>query len=150
MNRKLLPQANTLKLIIKTFLFAGLKPDYTKEEIAEFNDFDPRQSDYYLGACIYLGLFDEEGKLTDIGQDIINNDRDHCKERIYELIIQDELTGKFFTRLALFPDESYDEAKKYAAELTRQYYTYSDSVICRRSSAMLGWCKEILDHIKKQ
>ena len=149
MMKKILPQANSFETIIKVFLFAGIKDRYVKDDIAKFCDFDIRQADYYLGACIYLGLFDENGNLTAIGRDIIDNDREHCKERLYELVICDELAGKFFARMALTPNYDIDEIRKYAATITKEKYDYSTAVIERRSSAMVGWCEEILVHIRR-
>ncbi len=147
--KKILPQANNFETIVRVFLFAGIKERYIKEDIAKFCNFDIRQADYYLGACIYLGLFDENGELTDIGRDIINNDRDHCKERLYELVICDELAGRIFARIALSKNYDLNEIRKYAANLTKERYDYSDAVINRRSSAIVGWCEEILEHIKR-
>ena len=144
MNKKILPQANTLDTVIKVFLYAGLKTDCTKEDIADFCQFDIRQSDYYLGACIYLGLFDEHGELTCLGQEILDGDEELLKKRIYELILNDELIGKFFTHMILFPR---DDIRAFAAKLTREYFPqYGDAVINRRSSCLVGWCKEIQDY----
>lgn len=146
--KKILPQANTFDTVIKVFMFAGLKANYTKQEIADFCQFDPRQSDYYLGTCIYYGLFDEHGVLTTLGQDILNNDRNHCKERLYELVMGDELSGKFFAHLLLYPMKDIKEHRAFVAKLTADLYPlYSDAVIQRRSSCMLGWCYEILDYL---
>lgn len=146
--KKILPQANTFDTVIKVFMFAGLKTNYTKQDIADFCQFDPRQSDYYLGTCIYYGLFDGQGILTPLGQEILQTDRTHCRERLYELIIGDELSGKFFAHLLLYPMKSLKEHREYAAKLTTALYPqYSDAVIERRSSCMLGWCYEILDYL---
>lgn len=147
--KKILPQANNFGTIVRVFLFAGIKERYIKEDIAKFCNFDIRQADYYLGACIYLGLFNENGELTDIGRDIINNDRDHCKERLYELVICDELAGRIFARIALSKNYDLNEIRKYASNLTKERYDYSDAVINRRSSAIVGWCEEILGYIKR-
>lgn len=148
--KRILPQANSLDTVIKVFMFAGIKHNFTKEEIADYFNFDIRQSDYYLGACIYLGLFDEDLQLTETGRDIIENDLTHCKERIYELVITDSLASHFFAKVALFPSLGEKGIDNYAASLTRKQYDYSDAVIERRSSAMVGWCEEILDYIKKK
>ena len=147
--KKILPQANTFDTVIRVFMFAGIKTNYTKQDIADFCQFDIRQADYYLGTCIYFGLFDSNGKLTVLGNDILNNDRIHCRERLYELVIGDELTGKIFAHMLLFPRKSLQDIRKYAAALTRQRYdNYSDAVIERRSSCIVGWCYEILDYLQ--
>lgn len=145
MMKKILPQANTLDTVLKVFLYAGLKPNCTKEDIADYCQFDTRQSDYYLGACIYLGLFDENGELTEIGNKILQVGTTY-RDRIYEIIINDPLIGKFFTHMMLFPD---DDIKAFAAKLTSSMYPeYGEAVINRRSSALVGWCVEIAKYLK--
>lgn len=144
--KKILPQANTLETVLKVFLYAGLKPNCTKEDIADYCSFDIRQADYYLSACIYLGLFDEHGKLTDKGQEIMDGEDGTYRERIYELILNDELIGRFFVHKLLFPQ---DDIKAYAANLTREFFPeYGDAVIERRSSALVGWCDTIAAYLK--
>lgn len=147
--KKILPQANTFDTVIRVFMFAGIKTNYTKQDIADFCQFDLRQADYYLSTCIYFGLFDNNGKLTALGDAILNNDRIHCRERLYELVIGDDLTGKIFAHMLLFPRKSLLEIRKYASALTRERYAnYSDAVIERRSSCIVGWCYEILDYLQ--
>jgi hypothetical protein len=148
MMKKLLPQANSFETIVRVFLFAGIKERYIKDDIAEFCNFDRRQADYYLGACMYVGLFDEDGLLTSVGRDIIENDRAHCRERLYELVITDELAGKFFAKMATTKHYDINRIREYAANLTKDRYNYSDAVINRRSSAMVGWCEEILEYVR--
>jgi len=146
MMKKILPQANTLETVLKVFLYAGLKPNCTKEDIAEYCQFDPRQADYYLGACIYLGLFDMNGKLTPAGEDILEADGSSYRERIYELILNDQLIGAFFVHMIVFPD---DNIKAFAANLTAKMFPeYGEAVINRRSSALVGWCVEIAKYLK--
>lgn len=144
--KRILPQANTLETVLKVFLYAGLKPNCTKEDIAEYCQFDPRQADYYLGACIYLGLFDENGQLTPLGAEIIEKDDSSYRDRIYEIILRDPLIGAFFVHMLVFPD---DDIKAYAAKLTASMFPeYGDAVINRRSSALVGWCVEIAKYLK--
>lgn len=147
---RILPQANSFDTIVKVFMFAGMKTDYTKADIAQFCQFDIRQSDYYLSACIYFGLFDKHGQLTEVGKDIIQNDIVHCKERLYERVILDELTGKVFAHMLLFQKDK-SEAKAFAKNLVDQIYPqYSDAVNIRRSSCIVGWCEEILDYLSNK
>lgn len=146
MMQKLLPQANTLETVLKVFLYAGLKPNCTKEDIAEYCNFDPRQSDYYLSACIYLGLFGEDGNLTTLGREILETEDGSYRDRIYEIILNDPLIGAFFVHMLVFPG---DDIKRFAANLTSKMYPqYGKAVIDRRSSALVGWCIEIADHLK--
>ncbi len=146
--KRILPQANTFDTVIRVFMFAGIKTNYTKQDIADFCQFELRQADYYLGTCIYYGLFDNRGKLTALGDDILNKDSIHCKERLYELVIGDELSGKIFAHILLNPNKDIKDIKRFAADITRERYdNYSDAVIERRSSCIVGWCCEILDYL---
>lgn len=146
MMKRILPQANTLETVLKVFLYAGLKPNCSKEDIADYCQFELRQADYYLGACIYLGLFDEEGKLTPIGTEIIEANDSSYRDRIYEIILNDSLIGAFFVHMLVFPE---DDIKAYAARLTANMYPeYGEAVINRRSSALVGWCVEIAKYLK--
>lgn len=143
--KRILPQANTLATVLKVFLYAGIKANCTKEDIAEYCCFDIRQADYYLGACIYLGLFTEKCELSDLGREILNTEDGSYKARVYELILNDELIGKIFTHKLLFPKS---DIKQYAADITRQMYPeYGDAVINRRSSCLVGWCSEIMEYL---
>ena len=56
--KKLLPQANDLEKVINVFVYTLSKSNCTKQDIADFCQFDIRQADYYLGACHYLNLLD--------------------------------------------------------------------------------------------
>lgn len=99
--KKLLPQANTLTTVIRTFKFIGNVNDCTLDDIADFNNFEKRQAAYYSNACFFLGLIDEELHLTPLGEDIMSAPRE-AKIRIYELIIEHELIGKLFAKTSLY------------------------------------------------
>ena len=88
--KKLLPQANTLATVIRTFKLIGNTFNCTLDDIAEFNKFDIRQASYYSNACFFLDLIDENLRLTTLGEDIMQEPK-QAKVRIYELIIKNEL-----------------------------------------------------------
>ena len=102
MMKKLLPQANTLSLVIRTFRLIANSTNCTLDEIADFNDFEKRQASYYSNACLFLGLINEDLSLTSLGKEIILNPSE-TKVRIYELIIEHELIGRLFSKTALYP-----------------------------------------------
>ena len=137
--KKLLPQSNNLDTLIKVFIYFGNKKDCTVQEIADFIEFEPRQAQYYLSACIYLDLIDETPELTEFGKSLFDEPA-LIKNKIYERIISDEVIGKIFAHLLLFNDE----LKEYSYKIIKNYYPdYSDAVIERRASTLLNWCKEI-------
>lgn len=141
---KILPQANTLSTVIKVFIYSSNKLNCTKENIASFCGFDPRQADYYLGACYYLDLVDEDGKATELGKDILK-DPSQITERVYQVIISNDFISKIFAH-RLF--HTHEESKEYGRNLVIETYPqYGVSVRFRRSDAILGWCEEIIDYI---
>lgn len=145
--KKLLPQANTLSTVIRTFKFIGNTMNCTLNDIADFNRFEVRQASYYSNACFFLDLIDENLRLTSLGEDIMHEPK-QAKVRIYELIIKNELTGQLFAKTALY---SKSTAVKDCKELVKKYYPeYGEAVIDRRTQCLIGWCEEILDFIKTQ
>lgn len=143
--RKLLPQANSLDTVIKVFIYYGNKNGCTIQDIANFCGFEPRQAQYYLSACIYLDLIDEELNLTDFGSSLFN-DSSTIRDKIYERIISDEVIGKVFAHAILFDED----IKEYSCEIIRNFYpNYSIAVVERRASTLKNWCLEIYNYIKK-
>ena len=139
--KKLLPQANSLDTVIRVFVYASNKKDCTIGDIAEFCSFEPRQASYYINACYYLGLVDEHGIPTSLGRDIMNN-LDEIWQRIFWLIIKDEIIGEIFDYMLVFPNK---DAREYAVQfLSEKYPEYSPAVINRRAGTILNWCEEIL------
>lgn len=145
--KKLLPQANTLTTVIRTFKLIANVTDCSLEDIAEFNKFDKRQASYYSNACYFLNLIDENMKLTSLGEEIMKNPQ-KVKVNIYELIVKHELIGVLFAKIALYPKHI---AIKEGKEIVRSLYpTYGEAVIDRRTKCLIGWCEEIIAYIKNK
>lgn len=143
--KKLLPQANTLATVIRTFKLIGNTKSCTMNDIASFNNFDVRQASYYSNACFFLDLIDEDLKLTPLGEDIMKDPR-NAKVRVYELIIKHELIGQLFAKTALYPKRI---AVKDGKELVKSLYPeYGEAVIDRRTKCLIGWCEEIIEYMK--
>lgn len=141
--KKLLPQANSLDTLINVFIYFGNKKNCTIMDIASFCNFEPRQAQYYLSACIYLDLIDENTEITEYGKSLFV-DNSLIREKIYERIISDEIIGKVFSHMLFFGD-----VKDFSYDLLKKYYPeYSDAVIERRASTLKNWCSEIIDYIK--
>ena len=154
--KKLLPQANTLATVIRTFKFIANTMNCSLNDIADFNKFEVRQAAYYSNACYFLELIDENLilelidenlKLTSLGEDIMQDPK-RAKVRIYEQIIKNELIGQLFAKTALYPRRT---AIKEGKELVRGLYPeYGEAVIDRRTKCLIGWCEEIIDYMKTQ
>lgn len=143
--KKLLPQANTLATVIRTFKLIANTEKCTLDEIAEFNKFEKRQASYYTNACYFLGLINEDLTLTPLGEDIMLDPK-NAKVRVYELIIKHELIGQLFAKTSLYSKRTaVRESKKIIKAL---YPEYGEAVIDRRTNCLIGWCVEVVDYIK--
>lgn len=143
--KKLLPQANSLDVVIETFKYCVEHPSYSKSDLAKQIGYRPRQVDYYLNACIYLGILDSNGKSTDYSMRLFNLG-DQLRLGVYERILNDPLIGKIFIHYLIFPAA---EIKSFAFnEVASLYPDYKDAVINRRVSTILSWCDEILTFVK--
>ena len=143
--KKLLPQANTLATVIRTFKLIGNINDCSLDDIAEFNQFDKRQAAYYSNACYFLDLIDNGLHLTPLGEEIMEEPK-KVKIRVYELIIEHELLGQLFAKRALYPKSI---AVRESKQLVRSLYPdYGEAVIDRRTRCLIGWCEEIIEYMK--
>lgn len=145
--KKNLIQANDLDKVIDIFTFVYLRPGVTKQDVADYCGFTLRQSDYYLGACVYLDLLDKNMKPTIFAKTIFDEYNSQVEKKIYERIITDELFGKVFARLLLFPESNVSEFARSLVE--ENYPEYSNAVVNRRSDNLVKWCKKILNKINK-
>ena len=144
--KKLLPQANSLSRVIDVFIYYGCRKDCSVQDIAAFCQFEPRQAQYYLKAAVYLDLLDEDLKVTEFGKRMLENSSD-IRRSIYARIISDELIGKLFAHMLLYPQE---DPKEFGIEyLSPLFPEYGDAVIQRRLSTLITWCKEVIDYVFK-
>lgn len=145
--KKLLPQANSLSTVIDVFIYVSTMNKWTLNDVADFCKFDVRQSSYYINACYYLSLLNEDGTLSEEGKSIISNPS-KIKEKVYQRVISDSLVSKVFARLLV---EGESGLKEFAINTIKdEYPEYSDAVIERRSSTLINWCIEIRDFIVKK
>ena len=144
--KKLLPQANSLNTVIDVFIYTSTMKNWTLEDVAGFCKFEVRQSSYYINACYYLGLLNEDGSLSDEGKEIIA-DPNHIKDRVYEKVISDSLISKVFAKLLI---EGESGLKIFVVDLlSKEYPEYSIAVIERRASTLINWCLEINSYIRR-
>ena len=143
---RLLPQANTLATVIRTFVYASSKINCTLQDISRFCHFAERQASYYANACQYLGLLDENLQPTTIGKKILE-DVNNITINVYMLVINDSLIGPIFHYMLLYPAK--EARTRSIAWVRSQYPEYGDPVIIRRTSSLASWCQEIIDYIKR-
>lgn len=141
---KLLPQANTLDTVIKTFVYASNKENCTMQDISVFCGFTDRQANYYASACHYLDLLDGNMKPTELGKSFLE-DMTTVRVKIYELVINDTLIGHIFHFMLLYPKDAIRLSREWVAA---HYPEYGTAVIERRTQCLMGWCQEIIDYIR--
>ncbi len=141
--KKTLPQANDLNKVIDVMTYIYYHPQSSYEDIATYIGFSKRQAQYYVDACIYLNLVDEEHKPTNICMDIFKNNPANITESVYERIILDDLIGQVFAKAFAFPEYDLDN---FAQELVTIYYPeiLSTATIERRAHNIVLWCKKII------
>lgn len=145
--KKLLPQANSLNTVIDVFIYVSTMNKWTLNDVADFCKFDVRQSSYYINACHYLSLLNDDGTLSEDGKIIIANPS-NIKEKVYQRVISDALVSKIFARLLV---EGENGLKDFTVQTIKEGYPeYSDAVIERRSSTLINWCIEIRDFVSKK
>jgi len=145
--KKLLPQANSINRVIDVFIYYGCRKNCSIQDIASFCEFEPRQAQYYLNAAVYLDLLDENLQVTDFGKRMLENSSD-IKRSIYERIIADDVIGKLFAHMLLYPQE---DPKVFGTSfLSPLFPEYGEAVIQRRLSTLITWCKEVIDYVNNK
>ena len=138
------PQANTFN-IVPDLLEQLNGHDMTPEDITNFLEYDPRQTNYYIDAAKYLGFVTKDKKytLTEYGKSIMKmNHIDRTLEIVksilshkpFYLAMQQQLENFNFNidEIAKAIDECRDEINK-------------ESTAKRRTSTVTAWIKWILD-----
>lgn len=145
--KKLLPQANSINRVIDVFVYYGCRKDCSIQDIASFCQFEPRQAQYYLNAALYLDLLDENLQVTEFGKRLLENSSD-IKRSIYERIIADDVIGKIFAHMLLYPRE--DPKAFGIIYLSSLFPEYGEAVIQRRLSTLISWCKEVIEFVNNK
>lgn len=138
------PQANTFNIVLD--LLGELNSqDMTPDDITNFLEYDPRQTNYYIDAAKYLGFVikDKKYTLTEYGKRIMKMNH---KDRTLE-IIKSILSHKPFYLAMKQQIENYsfdtDEIAKSIDECRNEINKISTAR--RRTSTVTAWIKWILD-----
>lgn len=138
------PQANTFNIVLD--LLGQLSAqDMTPEDITNFLEYDPRQTNYYIDAAKYLGFVTKNKKytLTEYGKNIMKmNHKDRTLEIIksilshkpFYLAMKQQLEDFSFNieEIAKSIDECRNEINK-------------ESTTKRRTSTVTAWIRWIID-----
>jgi len=137
------PQANDFEKVINLIELIDLGEN-TKENLADFFSFDPRQSDYYLNAAKYLGLADKKQGimfLTKFGKEVLRMPRSKMHASLIREIFKRKV---FYESYKIIEEEDYSiedivEIMKKVGVLK----SYSIKTFKRRAQTIVSWCNWI-------
>lgn len=144
------PQANNINTVIDLTNFISKEKLIDKDKITEYLGLDPRQTDYYINACIYLDLVTKKNKnytTTEIGEQIANtvefNERNNmvCKQ-ILRTPLFNEIMVKF-KKEGYFNEEFIVDRILHHDEKINSFVTAN-----RRKSSILAWLNWVKKIIK--
>ncbi len=144
------PQANSFERVINLCELLN-SSNLEKENVTEIYNFDSRQTDYYVNACRYLGLVEQNGeiRLTKLGQKIIN--ASFSKRHL--LLIQQILKHEVFNKVLSFSLENGRILGKEnivkIMKISNLYNIKSEETYMRRASTIKHWINWILSLLKE-
>ena len=149
------PQADSFERIIN---FCELLDDeiLSRNEVTELYAFDSRQTDYYTGAAMYLGLVEktqEKGepiyRLSDNGRKIMKMGYKQRQLALCRCVLSH---GSFADTLKAYFETGVMPEKKEIVQImkkTEVYNVKSDVTFWRRSSTIRGWVNWIVGLINE-
>ena len=146
------PQADKFERIINLCEILNDKIFLTKNNITEKYQFDPRQTDYYTNACLYLNLIEKYKKGDDNGF-ILAKETKKIFENGYtertRYFIQKILQYKIFDEVIqlCFNNKDYPQNDSIVSILNKYEQQLSASTKERRSKTVQKWIKWIFDQV---
>lgn len=143
------PQANSFARVINLCELL-LENDLTKDAITINYGFDARQTDYYVNAGLYLGIFylsEQVVSLTTEGKRILKLDHRNKQLAFVKLILQHKV---FNSVLKLNLTKGYSPTTVEIVEIMKNSNLYNidkDSTFFRRSSSIKAWVGWIISLI---
>ena len=138
------PQANTFNIVLD--LLEQLNgQDMTPDDITNFLEYDPRQTNYYIDAAKYLGFVTKDKKytLTEYGKRIMKmNHKDRTLEIVKSILSHKPFYLAMKQQLEDF-NFNIEEIAKSIDECRNEIN--KESTAKRRTSTVTAWIKWILD-----
>lgn len=140
------PQANDFQKVIAII---NIDDD---EKIKDYNymclylgDITTRQVDYYISACIYLGLLDEHKEFTEQGQRLHIMGATEQIAEIARYVISDEIFGTVYFRQKLL---GFDLDNEDVVEIMKERIVFeSEAMYKRRASTVISWVRWICNNV---
>lgn len=146
------PQANSFERVINLCELLE-NSEKGKKEITEKYEFDPRQTNYYTDAAIYLGLVVKKGvrtksfELSKLGKRILSLNYKNRQIEFAKLILSHKVfhmtIKKYFEKLEMPTDSEIVEIMKEC----KLYKIGKDSTFYRRASTIKSWVDWIINLI---
>ena len=138
------PQANTFNLVLDLMEELNSQ-DMSPEDITNFLEYDPRQTNYYVDAAKYLGFVKKDKKytLTEYGKNIMKMKH---KERTLEIIRAILSHKPFYLAMHQYLTEFNFDTEEIAKSIDECRTEINQmSTAKRRTSTVTAWIKWILD-----
>lgn len=146
------PQANSFERVINLCELLE-SSEKGKQEITEKYEFDPRQTNYYTDAAIYLGLVVKKGvrsksfELSKLGKRILSLNYKNRQIEFVKLILSHKVfhmtIKRYFEKLEMPTDSEIVEIMKEC----KLYKIGKDSTFYRRASTIKSWVDWIINLI---
>ena len=108
-------------------------------------EISPRQVDYYISACIYIGLLDEHKAFTELGQRLHQMGTTDKMAELARYIISDEIFGTVYFRQKLL---GFDLETEDVVDIMKEYIVFeSEAMYKRRASTVLSWVRWLYKNV---
>ncbi len=96
-----------------------------------------RQSRYYVAAARYIGLVNEERRLTEYAKMLRGLDSQNQKVELIRLLLKDDIFGKIYVYEKMF--DIHLEIEDVIPFIKDVYPNYTDVIYHRRAQAAIAW-----------
>ncbi|MDO4466429.1 MAG: hypothetical protein Q4C49_05410 [Bacillota bacterium] len=142
------PQADDFSKIILLINLDDEKKLSDKELLGKYlGDIVERQVMYYISACQYLGLINENKEYTELGNKIRQYDSMRQNIELAKLIVKDDIFGTVFFYQQML---GVSLEKSEIINIMREYIDLSkDGIYKRRSQTVVKWVEWITENLNK-
>ncbi len=149
MNRDVpFPQANDFEKVITVLNTDEEKLKNYESMCIALGDITSRQVDYYVSACIYLGLITKEKTFTELGLRIRSLTGVRQEVALARILVADEVFGTvYFLQKMLGVELENSDVVKI---MKNSVFLSTEKMYVRRASTVMSWVKWILSKEKKE
>lgn len=140
------PQANQFERII-AIMSLEKSSDLTNDNILTsiLDNITHRQVQYYLSACEYLGLINEDRTYTELGEKIRSLSYSEKIVQLARVVVADPIIGTvYFTERLHQMEMSVEDI----AQIISKHYKLSDAVYRRRAQTVVSWLRWLKENFK--